>query len=74
MPVEDGFSLIQVIREREGGSAERLAAIAVTAVADPLIRRHAIAAGFDACFLKPFAVFAVVDAVVQAVRQSSPSH
>jgi CheY-like chemotaxis protein len=74
MPVEDGFNLIHMIRERESGSAGRLAAIAVTAMADPSIRRHAIAAGFDACFLKPFAGVAVVNAVVQAVRQSPPPH
>ena len=70
MPVEDGFSLIHTIRERESGSRERLPAIAVTAIADPSIRRHAVAAGFDACFLKPFAGRAVVNAVAQAVRQS----
>jgi CheY-like chemotaxis protein len=70
MPVEDGFSLIHAIRERESGSRGRLPAIAVTAIADPSIRRHAVAAGFDACFLKPFAGPAVVNAVTQAVGQS----
>jgi CheY-like chemotaxis protein len=69
MPVEDGFSLIHTVREREEGSRGRLPAIAVTAIADPSIRRHAVAAGFDACFLKPFAGPAVVNAVAQAVRQ-----
>ncbi len=69
MPVEDGFSLIHTIRGREGGSRDRLPAIAVTAVTDPSIRRHAVAAGFDACFIKPFAGAAVVNAVAQAVRQ-----
>jgi CheY-like chemotaxis protein len=72
MPVEDGFSLIHAIRQRESGSRERLPAIAVTAIADPSIRRHAVAAGFDACFLKPFAGAAVVNAVAQAVGQSTP--
>jgi CheY-like chemotaxis protein len=69
MPVEDGFSLIHTIRERESGSSARLPAIAVTGIADPSVRRHAVAAGFDACFLKPFAGPAVVNAVAQAVRQ-----
>jgi CheY-like chemotaxis protein len=69
MPVEDGFSLIHTVREREEGSKGRLPAIAVTAIADPSIRRQAVAAGFDACFLKPFAGPAVVNAVAQAVRQ-----
>jgi CheY-like chemotaxis protein len=71
MPVEDGFSLIHTIRQQESGSRERLPAIAVTGIADPSIRRHAVAAGFDACFLKPFAGPAVVNAVAQALRQSS---
>jgi CheY-like chemotaxis protein len=69
MPVEDGFSLIHAVRKREQGTKRRLPAIAVTAIADTSIRRHAVGAGFDACFLKPLDGPAVADAVAQAVRE-----
>ena len=68
MPDEDGFSLIQALRQRERNTGKRLTAIAVTALAEPDFRRRALSAGFDACFLKPVAPAAVVSAVVQAAR------
>jgi CheY-like chemotaxis protein len=68
MPDEDGFALIQALRQRERNTGKRLTAIAVTALAEPDFRRRALSAGFDACFLKPVAPAAVVSAVVQAAR------
>ena len=68
MPGGDGFSLVEALRHRERVTGRRLTAIAVTALAEPDLRRRALSAGFDACFLKPVAPAAVVSAVVQAAR------
>jgi CheY-like chemotaxis protein len=68
MPDEDGFLLIEALRNKERATGQRLTAIAVTALAEPDLRRRALTAGFDACFLKPVAPAAVVSAVVQASR------
>ena len=52
MPEKDGYELIRDIRAL-GRNAEDLPAVAVTALASPEDRRHALAAGFQVHLSKP---------------------
>ncbi len=54
MPGEDGYSLIQKVRQRESAQgAKAVPAIAITAYARAEDRRTALAAGFDMHVAKP---------------------
>ena len=52
MPERDGYELIREIRAR-GYSYQTLPAIALTALARPEDRRHALLAGYQAYAVKP---------------------
>jgi PAS domain S-box-containing protein len=55
MPIEDGYSLMRTLRERESKQhVVPLPAIAVTAYASPADRERALAAGYDGHLAKPF--------------------
>jgi CheY-like chemotaxis protein len=60
MPDEDGFSLIRVLREIQAELGQPVVAIAITGLGSPDIRRRAVRAGFDACFIKPIDLVAVM--------------
>jgi CheY-like chemotaxis protein len=53
MPGEDGYALMQKIRETARDQNRRLPAIAVTAYADQKSQDHAMASGFDGLVSKP---------------------
>jgi CheY-like chemotaxis protein len=53
MPVEDGYTLILQVRERESASGAHLPAVALTAFASHADRERALASGFDAYLAKP---------------------
>ena len=54
MPVEDGYSLIRRVRERERGRGVAIPAVALTAYAGGEDRDRALTAGFHAHIAKPF--------------------
>lgn len=62
MPIQDGYSLIRLIRQREKNHS-RLGAIALTAYARDEDRKKAIAAGFDLHLSKPIEPIKLVEAV-----------
>jgi PAS domain S-box-containing protein len=59
MPVMDGFSLVEQVRQTQ----PRIAAVAVTAYARPEDRDKALAAGFDAWCAKPVNAAELMDTV-----------
>ena len=54
MPTCDGFTLLNLIRERESSTGHFTPAVAVTAYAGADTRQRAEAAGFDAFLSKPY--------------------
>jgi CheY-like chemotaxis protein len=53
MPEEDGYSLIQQLRQREAKAGKQLPAVALTAYATESARQQALAAGFQMHLSKP---------------------
>jgi signal transduction histidine kinase len=53
MPGDDGYALVRQLRRRLASNEPRMVAIAVTGLAAPEHRAHALAAGFDAHLTKP---------------------
>ncbi|HYG69566.1 MAG TPA: ATP-binding protein, partial [Anaeromyxobacteraceae bacterium] len=53
MPGEDGFALLERVREADEGRAAPLPVVALTAFARPEDRRRILSAGFDAHVAKP---------------------
>ncbi len=53
LPGADGFAVAEAVRRAEAGSDSRVPMIAVTADARDETRARALAAGFDACLVKP---------------------
>jgi CheY-like chemotaxis protein len=70
MPGEDGFALIQRLREK-GFSAKTLPAIAVSALARDEDRQQGMAAGYQYYFAKPVDVEGIVQAVVSVTERSA---
>ena len=71
MPGEDGYSFIQRLRAHEARhSLPRLPALAVTAFASAPERQKALHAGFDAHFGKPIDSNALIDTLLQLLRES----
>jgi CheY-like chemotaxis protein len=68
MPVQDGYELLRLVRER-GGAAAALPAIAVTAYAGVQDRAHALAAGFDDHLPKPVMAEALIAAIARVASQ-----
>jgi PAS domain S-box-containing protein len=64
MPDVDGYTLIGQLRAVASGTARRVPAIAVTGYASELDRKHALEAGFDVHFTKPFDVEKLLDVLV----------
>lgn len=71
LPLEDGYSLIQRLRAREG--ERRLPALALTAYAREEDRRRALAAGFDQHAAKPIEPARLIAAVQQLGRGGATS-
>lgn len=71
MPGEDGYSFIRRLRAHEARhSLPRLPALAVTAFASAPERKKALHAGFDAHFGKPIDSNALIDTLLQLLRES----
>jgi signal transduction histidine kinase/ActR/RegA family two-component response regulator len=70
MPEEDGYSLIQKIRENEPG-ARHLPAIALTAHTRPEDVEHALKAGFHAHVAKPVDASQLVSSIVSLLRPAA---
>ncbi|MDF3068546.1 MAG: response regulator [Polyangiaceae bacterium] len=54
LPDGDGYDFIESVRRDPGRDSEALPAVAMSALASPEVRRHALASGFQAFFSKPF--------------------
>jgi CheY-like chemotaxis protein len=67
---EDGYSFIARVRAREGGSADRVPALALTAYGRPEDRDRALAAGYQVHVGKPFVPGQVIATVARLARQS----
>ena len=65
MPGEDGFDLLEELHALEAHAGRHIAAVAMTAVSDPDVRRHAVDAGFDAYFVKPCDALTIFSALAQ---------
>jgi CheY-like chemotaxis protein/two-component sensor histidine kinase len=72
MPDVDGYTLIGRLRAVASESGRRVPAIAVTGYASELDRKHALEAGFDAHFTKPFDVEKLLDVIVALL--DAPGH
>jgi CheY-like chemotaxis protein len=70
LPDEDGYSFIARVRAREGGSADRVPALALTAYGRPEDRDRALAAGYQVHVGKPFIPDQVIATVARLARQS----
>jgi signal transduction histidine kinase/FixJ family two-component response regulator len=70
LPDEDGYSFIARVRAREGASADRVPALALTAYGGPEDRDRALAAGYQVHIGKPFVPDQVIAAVTRLARQS----
>jgi len=68
MPHEDGYSLLQAIRQMPQLQLQRIPALAVTAYAAPRDRERALAAGFDCHLPKPVDPHELVEAVASVLR------
>ena len=71
MPVMDGLEAARSIREAERARGTHLPLIAVTAHAMKVDRERCLAAGFDACVVKPIdvdALFAEIERLVPSYR------
>jgi len=71
MPGRDGYDLIQALRSRDTGDAQRLPALAITAFARDQEREHMIAAGFDAHVPKPIDQKLLVQTVARLAGRSA---
>jgi CheY-like chemotaxis protein len=67
MPLDDGFTLLDRIRQTEG-SNKTIPAIALTAHASPEVRDRTVAAGFAAYVTKPVSPIALVNVVATVAR------
>lgn len=63
MPLEDGYTLIRVIRDRDEGHSRRTLAIALTGFASRVDNETALRAGFDDHLGKPVDPAALVQCV-----------
>jgi signal transduction histidine kinase/ActR/RegA family two-component response regulator len=72
LPDEDGYALIQQIREREAGRRSRLPAIALTGFARAVDRDRALAAGFDMHIAKPVDPAALTKVVAELAESRAP--
>ena len=70
MPEEDGFALIEKIRQAEERSGGHLPVIAMTGLADPTVRQRALQAGFDKYFVKPINPAAILSSVRQVAASA----
>ena len=70
MPVEDGFSLIEQIRN-SGSAKSNLPAIALTAYASESDRERVLAAGFDLHLSKPIQPGRLIESVFQLTRRQN---
>lgn len=67
MPKEDGFDLLQRIKEQPGFDA--VPTLMVTAQADPELRRRALHEGFDAVLTKPVDPERLVAVVMELIAR-----
>jgi signal transduction histidine kinase/CheY-like chemotaxis protein/HPt (histidine-containing phosphotransfer) domain-containing protein len=75
MPILDGFAACSALREREAGSGQHLAVIALTANAMKGDRERCVAAGMDDYLAKPYTgeeLLAVLARWLPAERRKSP--
>jgi signal transduction histidine kinase/CheY-like chemotaxis protein len=70
LPDEDGYSFIARVRAREGGSADRVPALALTAYGRPEDRDRALAAGYQVHVGKPFVPDQMIATLTRLARQS----
>jgi PAS domain S-box-containing protein len=70
MPEEDGYVLIQKIRQREAGQREQLPAIALTAFAREEERQQALLAGFHLHLSKPVEPLKLATALAEIAKQT----
>ncbi len=72
MPEMDGFEVVQVIRERERGTAQHLPIIALTARSSSRDREKSLAAGMDDFLSKPLEVEALWAAIERVTADAPP--
>ncbi|HTO55202.1 MAG TPA: ATP-binding protein, partial [Myxococcota bacterium] len=72
MPFEDGYSLIRRLRQNAEASAERVAALALTAYASVEDQRRALAAGYDGFVAKPAAAGELIATVARLAKRTDP--
>lgn len=70
MPGEDGYSLIETIRERETADKQPVQAIALTALARIEDRARALAAGFNMFLVKPVQPTELITAIAELTELS----
>jgi PAS domain S-box-containing protein len=69
MPGEDGYSLMESLKQRVGEQGRRIVSIALTGLGDPKHARRAIQTGFDLCMMKPLDLDHLVDYVLTEVKR-----
>jgi signal transduction histidine kinase len=73
MPDQDGFALIQQVRQRSGAAGGAVPAIALTAYARAEDRARALSAGFDAHITKPVVPSELLNRVSQFAAARKPN-
>jgi CheY-like chemotaxis protein len=72
MPVEDGYSFIEMLRQCSPEQGGLIPAVSLTGYAAPHDVDRALAAGYQVHLPKPMDPAALVDAVARLSRDSSP--
>ena len=70
MPEQDGYSLIEALRQEPSGRGARIPAVALSAYAAVTDRRLAFAAGFDRHIAKPVEPAALIEAIADVLAAS----
>jgi signal transduction histidine kinase/CheY-like chemotaxis protein len=74
LPDEDRYTFIARVRQREGGRADRVPALALTAYGRPEDRDRALAAGYQVHIGKPFIPDQVIAAATRLARRTDVSN
>jgi CheY-like chemotaxis protein len=73
MPGEDGYVLIERVRQMPPDAGGDVPAIALTASASPADRRRTLQAGYQLHVTKPFEPNELIDAVARFLRRARTS-
>ena len=69
MPGEDGYGLIEKVRQLENGESEQIPAVAITAYAKDEDRERALSSGFQIYLAKPVELTELISVVARAARR-----